>query len=178
MEIITNLKNKYNEWQDKTFMYCPVCNAKKIRRKELACINCKNRIFNDVVLQQQNYERIFNDINRGYKKLEPYLSRYQILLDIMERVYDEIKYIPEKAQLDPSTFDDFKNDLLENNLKKVINNMKEMLIHRYVETGEASTVRDIKKLRNEILDMQIKYPQFKKYLIIKELQDIINEVNV
>ena len=178
MSIINDIKVKYEEWSKKTYMYCPICNAKKIKIKDRACVYCKNNLLNDVILQQKNYERIFNDINKGYKKLEPYLSRYQILLEIMERVYNEVQYIPEKVQLEPSNFAEFKQDLLENNLNKVIKNMKVILVHRYNETGELSTIRDIKKLRNEILDMQIKYPQFKEYLTTKELQKVIDEVNI
>lgn len=175
MGIFGTIKEKYDNWQAEHYMYCPICNAVKIRKEFRACNNCKERIVMNIQMQQQNYNRIFGDINRGYKRLEPYLSRYQILLDIMKDVYNELQYVPERVHLTPNNFEEFKEDLLENNLKVVVKDMKAMLIHRFDKTGEVSAFKAIKKLRDEILDMQIKYPQFKKYLTTDELQKIIDE---
>ena len=175
MSILGTLKERYDNWQTEHYMYCPICNAVKIRKEFKACNNCKERIVMDIQMQQENFNRILGDINRGYKRLEPYLSRYQILLDIMEDVYDELQYVSEIVHLTPDNFEALKNDLIENNLKSVIRDMKLMLIHRFNETGEISAFRAIKKLRDEILDMQIKYPQFKEYLTTDELQKIIDK---
>lgn len=175
MSLFGTLKEKYNKWETENFMYCPICNAIKINKKSKACDNCKARLVANIKLQQENYYKIFADVNKGYKRLEPYLSRYQLLLDIMEETYNESQYVSEQVHLTPATFEEFKKDLIENHLRDTVNEMKIILIHRLDETGEISAFRAIKKLRDEILDMQIKYPQFKEYLTIDELKDIINK---
>ena len=136
MGIFGTLKEKYDNWQTEHYMYCPICNAVKIRKEFKACNNCKERIVMDIQMQQQNYNRIFGDINRGYKRLEPYLSRYQILLDIMESVYEELQYVSERVHLTPNNFEEFKEDLLENKSTLSLKNILQQMSYKKSLTKE------------------------------------------
>lgn len=176
MGLFSDLKEKYNTWEKDTFTICPICKTNKILKKDKVCNNCKQTLIADLSLSQESFNRIFGDISKGYKKLEPYLSRYKILIEIMERAYKEVEYVSDKVHLSPSTFEEFKEDLLENNLKSVVLEKKAVVLNAFAQTGEVSHFRSIKKLRDEILEMQVKYPEFIDYLTIDDLQDIIEGV--
>ena len=162
--------------KDNETITCPICNKNKIRRKDKVCNSCKTYLVENLRLEQESFNRIFGDISKGYKKIEPYLSRYKILIETMENAYKEVEYIPDIVHLSPSNFEEFKEDLLENNLKTVILEKKAVVLNAYAQTGEVSHFRAIKKLRDEILEMQVKYPEFIEYLTIDDLQDIIEGV--
>lgn len=176
MGLFSNLKEKYDTWEKENFTICPICKTNKILIKDKACHNCKEHLVEALKIEQQGYERIFGDISKGFKKLEPYLSRYEILIKTMKTIYEQVEYVSDKVHLSPSTFEEFKEDLLENNLKTVILEKKAVVLNAFAQTGEVSHFKAIKKLRDEILEMQVKYPGFIKYLTIDDLQDIIEGV--
>ena len=176
MGLFNNLKEKYNAWERENLTICPICKTNKILKKDKACSNCKQLLISNLSLSQESFNRIFGDISKGFKRLDPYLSRYKILIEIMDKAYKDVEYVPDKVHLSPSTFEEFKEDLLENNLKTVILEKKAIALNTFAQTGEVSHFRAIKKLRDEILEMQVKYPEFIDYLIIDDLQDIIEGV--
>lgn len=160
------------EKTNKIFIKCPNCNNHMIHKNAGVCNNCKNQFVYDIRLRKEFIEKISGDINKGYKNIEPYLSRYKLILENFEKIYYEQKYIPNKLELQPNNFEDLKVTIL-NNVKGKIEEKKKTAIHKYSETGETIHYRALKRLRDELLEMQVLYPEFIEFLTIEDLKDVL-----
>lgn len=154
---------------------CPVCNNEKITKKAGICWKCRQVIVANIPAQQETINRIMYDISKGYKKLDSYLSRYKIILDIFKELYEYKKYIPQNEfNMDPETYEECEN-LYHQRISEMIIQKKEMILYKFRETGEVEFLKELKKFRNELLEMQVVYPEFKHLLFTNDIQEVLDE---
>ena len=151
---------------------CPMCNKNQIKKKNGVCENCKNYIISNSSYLQEAISRFSNDIEKGYKHVDPYLSRYKLILEQYKTAYEYAKHLPDIIKLDPPTYEEAVDKYLEK-IKNTINEMKLIAIHKLLATSETPYLRELKKLRDEILEAQIKYPEFASVLNIDDIQEVL-----
>lgn len=151
---------------------CNFCKKEKIKRKDIICENCKNYMIINSRFLQDNINKFSDDIERGYKHVEPYLSRYKLILEQYKTTYEYAKYLPNLIKLDPPTYEEAEKKYLDK-IKNKIDEMKIIIIHKLDATGEVTYLRSLKKLRDEILEAQIKYPEFIDALTIDDIQEVL-----
>lgn len=149
---------------------CAICDSKltreEIKRKQHYCSDCLERLKQQYVLSSNDFNRILNDVNKGFNTLDPYLSRFMILLD----KYDEIQALTDMLELEKLSIGSyqlemiFKQALVEHINKRVLIIMEK---NSLVE-NKKKLDRDLLKLRNEIIDCKHKYPHY--IGILQELQ--------
>ena len=59
-------------------------------------------------------------------------------------------------------------------IQETIEDKKGAALYKFSQTGEYEHYKELKKLRDELLEMQIKYPEFRELLDISDLQQIID----
>lgn len=154
---------------------CKMCKKTMFFSNKKVCNNCKNLIVYDCKLRIEGVEKLRNQINNGFKKLDSYLSRYQIAFESMKDIYEYQKLIPHEFTIEPKTYDEWESNTL-NEIQNLVSLRKKQAIYKFEQTGDIMYLKDIKKLRTEILDLQLKYPQFKKLLAYDELQQYIDDI--
>ncbi len=174
MSLLTIIKEKVKEYDEKHFKMCPVCDKEKILINENCCKECQQKILADTKLMSEYIARLEYDISKGYKKLEPYLSRYELILETHRKMRVNKKYIENYIEImKPETMEEVK-EIYYKRIKDTIEEKKSVLIYQFETTGEMKFFNQLKKLRDEILEMQIKYPQFKDCLEHEDLQHYIS----
>ena len=151
---------------------CPICRKNEIHRKEKICDSCKINVLRDMQYHQETINRVSKDIAKGYKNLDSYLSRYKLILDEFKEVYKMKDYVSENVQLDPDTYEECTQKYLEK-IKEIIDEKKKIIIHKLQITGESQFEKELRKLRDEILEMQVKYPEFESILTISDIQEVL-----
>ena len=58
-------------------------------------------------------------------------------------------------------------------IDNTISKMKKVIIHKLQMTGESSYLKELKKIRDEILEAQINYPEFAKVLTIDDIHEVL-----
>lgn len=151
---------------------CPMCNKVEIKKHDNVCENCKSYMISNAQYLQEAINRFSNDIEKGYKHIDPYLSRYKLILEQYKTAYEYAKYLPEIFKLDPPTYEETFNKYLIK-IDNTISKMKKVIIHKLQMTGESSYLKELKKIRDEILEAQINYPEFAKVLTIDDIQEVL-----
>ena len=149
---------------------CAICDSKltreEIKRKQHYCSNCLERLKQQYVLSSNDFNRILDDVNKGFNTLDPYLSRFMILMN----KYDEIQALTDMLGLDKLSIDGyqletiFKQALIEHINKRVL-----IIIEKnsFIENKKKLN-RELLKLRDEIIDCKHKYLHYTG--ILEELQ--------
>lgn len=154
---------------------CLRCN--KIIFKGKLCNACTNlaKLYIDTLASKLN--KINADITKGYKKLHPYFSRYQILLDTAEEFYKTAELISSQIEMSPQTYKQYKNNVHQM-VVDMLTKKQQSLFYKFAETGEVRFIKDMVKLRDEMLDIKIDFPQFKEFIDINELQKVIDKTKL
>ena len=182
MSIFNNLKetiseeinNTINSFKPKNRIKCPICDRNMIYETSKCCNECRQKILADTKLMADYIARLEYDISKGYKKLEPYLSRYELIIETHRKMRVNKKYIENYIEImKPETMDEVKK-IYYKRIKDMIEEKKSVLIYQFETTGEMKFFNQLKKLRDEILEMQIKYPQFKDCLEHEDIQHYIS----
>lgn len=72
---------------------CKLCGKSTgLFSKSTICSNCRDELQTRINYEVAFIERLNNDIGRGYKRLEPYISRYSKILDAIDQI-DQISDI-------------------------------------------------------------------------------------
>lgn len=151
---------------------CPMCNEIHIKKHDGVCKNCKNYIINNASYLRENINRFSYDIEKGYKHIDPYLNRYKLILEQYKVAYKYAEYLPDIIKLEPPTYEETFNKYLEE-INNKLNEMKTIIVHKLQVTGEVTYLRQLRKLRDEILEAQIKYPEFANVLTIDDIQEVL-----
>lgn len=139
---------------------CQLCNRTiKLFSNSIICDRCTKQLIFDCKLRFDGVEKLNNQINGGFKKLDSYLSRYKIILENMKAIYENQKYIKKYLNINPPTYSEYFDNVMEE-IKKIIINEKKKTIYPFQETGDIKYIKKIQKLKDEIIDLQFQYPMF------------------
>lgn len=175
MGLLDNITKTIKNNDGTIFKKCPVCNRATILGGEKCCKECKNKILIDTKLMVDYINRLEYDIGKGFKKIEPYLTRYQIILENHKKVRENKPYIEDKIeQLIPEKYEDVEAIYFDR-IRDIIREKKQVLAFQLEQTGEHKFYNEIKKLRDELLALQVKYPQFKDCLEVKDLLEFTSK---
>ena len=153
--------------------YCPICNEERLYNDVILCPKCRQLTLINIKNYDERIQKITADIDRGYKKIEPYLSRYRIILNLWKEIYKMIKYVPNDVKANPKTYKTLEKNMYKS-IQETIEDKKGAALYKFSQTGEYEHYKELKKLRDELLEMQIKYPEFRELLDISDLQQIID----
>lgn len=117
------------------------------------------------------------DLQKGYKKLQPYFSRYKILLDTAKEFYKTAYLIPNQIVLQPPTYEQYNENVIKM-IKNMLNNKQMSLFTKFAETGEVKYINDMLKLRDEMIDIKVEFPEFANLIDISELQEVIEKTKL
>lgn len=118
-------------------------------------------------MQVDNFNRILTDVQCGFKNLNPYLSRYRILLEI----YNELENLNTKYSLDALSYDSkmlydtFNAELLKFIKNKIIITLDK---HSIDNDGNKALIKDLKKIRDNVIEGKHEYPEFSE--LLQEIQ--------
>ena len=115
-----------------------------------------------------------SDIQKGYKKLQPYFSRYKILLDSAKEFYETAYLIPNQINLQPRTYEEYKKNVI-GMMTDMLSKKQISLFTKFADTGEVQYINDMIKLRDEMIDIKVEFPEFENLIDISELQEVIDK---
>lgn len=121
--------------------------------------------------------KINYDIGKGYKKLNPYFTRYRMLIDNAEQLYEMVDILQDKVEIEPKTFAEYKKNIY-NMAKEMIENKKQLIYQKINETGEVVYVNDLIKLRDEMIEAKIEFKEYEELLDISEIQKFIDKTKL
>lgn len=132
----------------------------------------KDRAIQSLQLQAENFNRILTDVQCGYKNIDPYLSRYRILLEIyndMEKLNDDFK-LNALSYDSKMLYDTFSSELLKFIKSKILIVLDK---HSIDDDNNKALLKDLKKVRNDIIEGKHEYPEFAD--LLQEIQFQIEE---
>ena len=115
-----------------------------------------------------------SDIQKGYKKLQPYFSWYKILLDRAKEFYETAYLIPNQINLQPRTYEEYKKNVI-GMMTDMLSKKQISLFTKFADTGEVQYINDMIKLRDEMIDIKVEFPEFENLIDISELQEVIDK---
>ncbi|MCR0277732.1 hypothetical protein MKA40_15280 [[Clostridium] innocuum] len=135
------------------------------------CKTCKNYFITDVRFATNDINRISEDINRGFKNLDSYLSRFIVILDCYKRIEKAKKMIPDIISVS-KTYDEYVNDM---NL--IISEYQSIKLSEIgMMKTEKGRNRNYEKEYEKVAAIQYKYPIFNDAIeaYLHELLDRLN----
>lgn len=139
-------------------------------------VNQKNKQFDLANLQllSTNFDRMLTDVLCGYKNLDPYLSRYKLLL----QMYSEMETIINKYNLSPFTYNsETLHEAFNTELDKFIKKKILMILDIHsIDKDTSALKKDLSKLRKDIIEGKHTYPEFSDLLQNIQFQ-IEHEIN-
>lgn len=126
-------------------------------------------------IRATDFNRILTDVQCGFKNLDPYLSRYKLLLEM----YHEMEKINNDNNLSLLTYtSDELYNTFNTELNKFIKNKILVMLdtHSIDQDENKSLKRDLMKIRKQIIEGKHQYPEFSN--LLQELQfQLENEIN-
>lgn len=154
--------NKTTQFQDNTNTYYYSQQEKQIAEQTIQT-------------QMEYFSRILTDVQCGFKNLDPYLSRYQILLN----TYKDIEDINNRFNLRtlPVTLNELHTVFI-NELNSFIKNkiLITLDIHSIDNDENKVLKKDLMKIRKEIIEGKHAYPEFAQLLENLQVQ-LEGEIN-
>lgn len=190
------MKCKYcKEGLDADDLYCSGC-GKKVKKRHFAkqfficakcgkiketgrsvCNNCYKSIQLDCKLLQSTIERVSGDIDRGYKRLEPYLKRYRIICDCYCKLYDYAELLPKEIEIYPPTFSEYLMNI-GYEIDRLINERINPILNKLNTLGDITYLANLKSLRDELVNLQKEYVEFDEVLSPIRIDNIISTYEV
>lgn len=146
--------------------YQNAINKVETQTKNINQLN-KTQAIHSLQLQAENFNRILSDVQCGFKNLNPYLSRYKLLLEI----YDEMENLDTKYNLNALSYDSkMLYDTLNTELLKFIKNKILVTLdkHSIDNDDNKALIKDLKKIRNDVIEGKHEYPEFSE--LLQEIQ--------
>lgn len=131
--------------------------------KELSDRKNREAAIQSMKLQAENFNRILTDVQCGYKNIDPYLSRYRILLEI----YYEMEETNNKYKLSMLSYTSKElYDTFYNELNKFIKDKILITLDKHsIDVDEHKALKkDLMKIRNDIIECKHKYQEFSSLL--------------
>ena len=128
--------------------------------KSILCNRCRSYFEQKVKCHTHNIQKIAEQINSGYSKIEPYLSRLSIIYEEMQEIENCKKYIYVEIMGNVQSLNDlieFADSKISDYTEKVIENSYSM---KRKSSRENKLLRYISELEDYILD----YPLFESPL--------------
>ena len=119
------------------------------------CKTCKNHFITDVQFAINDINRISEDINRGYKNLDSYLSRFIVILDCYKRIEKAKQMMPDIINVS-KTYDEYISDM--NSIISEYQSVKLGEIEKM--KTEKGRNRNYEKEYEQVAAIQYKYPMF------------------
>lgn len=134
----------------------------------------KQLAIDSINMYTKDYNRILADVQCGFKNLDPYLSRYRILLEI----YNDMEKLNSTYNLNLLKYDSKAlYDTLNTELLKFINNKILIVYDKHsIDKDNKDLIKDLKKIRSDIIEEKHTYPEFSELLQQIQFQ-IENELN-
>lgn len=144
-------ESQINYIQDNTVHYSKATIELKIREMQL---------------KASDFNRILKDVQYGFKNLDPYLSRFKILMEI----YTEMEEINNKYSLSllPYTSETLYQTFNEGLSKFLKNKIIVILDKHSIDDDNKFLIKDLKKVRNDIIEGKHQYPEFSD--LLQEIQ--------
>ncbi|MDD3341323.1 MAG: hypothetical protein PHN72_03940 [Bacilli bacterium] len=165
MNIISNVVFTLKESVKRKTHTCQKCGKVFHNKKENfnICNECEYLITIDASNKYDSINKMKEDINRGFKNIDAYLSRYKIILDEYKTLYEYAQYVPDKIQLKPDTFEELKT-WFNKDIRKLMDE-KNLIITKKMEVlGKYKIEKQYNKLVEQAIELSIEYPDFEEGL--------------
>lgn len=143
--------------------------------KEYSQNKNKDIAIQDLQMRANDFNRILTDVQCGFKNLDPYLSRYKLLLEMYHEM-EEIN-INNRLSLLTYTSEELYNTFNTELNKFIKNKILIMLdMHSIDQDDNKSLKKDLIKFRKQIIEGKHQYPEFSNLLQSLQFQ-LESEIN-
>jgi|GEM_PF-6586678 hypothetical protein len=151
---------------------CAICGKSTgvFSRKKI-CRKCNNFLNVKVTSHTENIQKMLLQINHGFKKIEPYLSRLNIVIEEL----GEIKYCERFIKVSYDGNIRTAQDVVDFAEKKLDDYTSEMIEKSYSLKTKNGTINKLLKYSTELEDYAFDYPRFKEIIDknIKRVDEIV-----
>lgn len=156
----------------KSIFKCAYCGKPKEKITNTLCNTCYRHIETDTRLRLDYIERLSRDIAKGYKRLEPYLSRYRLIATAYLEIYKYAELLPEEIIINPPTMGEMLKDM-DREIKRLLDERINENLHYIEELGDLTYIAKLKTLKDEIKTLKEEYTEFEKILDTQRIDNII-----
>lgn len=149
---------------------CPICKKNTIMGNTHCCDHCRNIVISNIRGNVKSIERLVTQATKDFKNYEPYITRFKILIENINRpeyLYQMIGYTYEIR------YDEIEY-LLSDKLSSITNLKLEEVSLKHPD-DEKRYQTHVNKLVNELVYLSVAYPLFKP--IIEQEMNRVIELN-
>ena len=76
--------------------------------------------------------------------------------------------------MQPRTYEEYKKNVI-GMMTDMLSKKQISLFTKFADTGEVQYINDMIKLRDEMIDIKVEFPEFENLIDISELQEVIDK---